>query len=87
MGPTRQIPQESRENFYQVGHNYVKQFENKSSLLNKCKLRKRPGDFFFGKTTETSPDFYELARSFDIEIVTDADVIVALTVLHDKSQR
>ena len=43
--------------------------------------------FFVGKTTETSPDFYELARSFDIEIVTDADVIVALTVLHDKSQR
>ena len=86
MGPTRQIPQESRENFYQVGHNYVKQFENKSSLLNKCKLRKRPDDFFL-QNNRNFPDFYELARSFDIEIVTDADVIVALTVLHDKSQR
>ena len=83
MGPTRQIPQESRENFSQVGHNYVKQFENKSSLQNKWKLRKRPGDFF----CKTMEPFYELARSFDIEIVTDADVIVALTVLHDKSQR
>ena len=87
MGPTRQIPQESRENFYQVGHNYVKQFENKSSLLNKCKLCKKPGDFFLLQNNRNFLDFYELARSFDIEIVTDADVIVALTVLHDKSQR